>query len=207
MGIAELEMVEIVDLDDDLLLPWFDLYETSFPFSERLLISTQMKILKAKANGEAQHQHLYAALDQNGEFVGLVEYEIVPDVPAAFLWYMAVKPDLRGQGLGTQMYRMLVDRLVPQQVGTLVFEVEIPEHAGSEDSRRLAERRLAFYEKNGARLLEGIHYMQHIGWHYPPTQMHVMVHSRRPVDAHQAYQVAAGVFEDAIRAVGSLTLR
>ena len=37
--------VPIEDLHDELLLPWLDLYETAFPPTERVLISTILENL------------------------------------------------------------------------------------------------------------------------------------------------------------------
>ena len=201
-----LRFVEITDINDDLLLPWLDLYETAFPPPERILISAHLRILKGKAAGEARHDHMLAALDAPGSLIGLLQYEILPEADAGFLWYLAVQAKERNRGLGTRMYRELWDRLDAETCSALVFEVEIPEHVESQEDRHLAERRIAFYRRQGAKLLGGVRYIQSVGWHQPSVPMHVMVHPRERIDPQAAYDLAKAIFEDSITQVGRLSL-
>jgi ribosomal protein S18 acetylase RimI-like enzyme len=199
-------LVEIVSLNDDLLCPWFDLYETTFPFNERLLISTQLNILKGKTSGEVQDRYMYAALDENGKLVGLVEYEYLHEANTAFLWYLAVQPNLRNKGIGGQIYQCLIEDLASKDIQALVFEVEKLEQTQTEEHRKLAERRISFYRRHGAKILEGVDYIQYIGWHAPPTPMHLMVHPLKSLNSDEAYALAKIVFEDSLQQTGDLTL-
>lgn len=201
-----IQFVEIVGIDDDLLLPWLDLYETAFPPTERVLVSSQLKLLKHRAPDEAADHHILAVLNEQGSLTGMLQYEVIQNVSAAFLWYFAVQPEHRGKGLGTQMYQELWHRLDLDTSTVLVFEVEMPEEAQSQEQRRLAERRIAFYHRQGARLLRGVHYMQSVGWHQPLTPMHVMVHAHEQIDALTAYDMARAVFQDSISQIGQLAL-
>ena len=73
----------------------------------------------------------------------------------AFLWthvprfalfdYLCITPSRRNDGLGS----LLIEKLIEAEHGNVVFgEAEIPAYAPDRD---MAERRLAFYRRNGAR--------------------------------------------------------
>jgi ribosomal protein S18 acetylase RimI-like enzyme len=198
--------VQITDINDDFLLPWLDLYETAFAPAERILVSNQLELLKRRAAGEASHNYMLAALNAHGALIGLLQYQILAEADAAFLWYMALQVKERNRGLGTQMYSELWDRLDSEACRDLVFEVEIPEQAESQEDRRVAERRIAFYQRQGAQLLGGVQYMQSVGWHQPPMPMHIMVHHRDRKSPQAAYDLAKAVFGDSITQVGPLSL-
>ena len=206
MDSRELQLVEIVNLNDDLFLPWLDLFETAFPAPERVLVSSQLQLLRAKMAGATTDHHLLAALDGERALVGMLQYQVLPKIPAAFLWYFAIKPNERSKGLGSQMYQAMLKRLGPASPRAIIFEVEIPDDAPSDEQRRLAERRITFYRRLGARLLGGVHYIQQVGWHQPPIPMHVMLQPLLAMDPHDAYQLAKEVFEDSITQIGTPTL-
>ena len=201
-----LRFVEINDINDEFLLPWLDLYETAFLPTERILVSGHLMLLRRKAAGEVRHHHMLAALNAHRAVIGLLQYEILAETDAAFLWYMALQAKERNKGLGTRMYSELWDRLDVEACRDLVFEVEIPELAESYEDRRLAERRITFYRRQGAQLLGGVQYIQSVGWHQPPIPMHVMVHRRDRKSPQDAYNLAKAVFGDSITQVGRLSL-
>lgn len=202
MDIESLSFHEITDVRDDQLLPWLDLYETSFPASERILVSAILQQLKEKMQGKAQRMHVLAANNLAGELVGLSMFNSEPERAAAFLWYMAVVKDRRGQGIGSRIYQEVLRRADIPPSGALIFEVEIPEGENTAE----AERRIRFYHKQGAMLLTGIHYMQHVGWHQEPIPMHIMIHPLKPMQPQTAYDLTKSMVEDAIQATGELGL-
>ncbi len=206
MDPERLRFVDLLDIGDDLLLPWLELYETAFPPSERLLVAAQLQLLKRNAESAAPDVHMLAVLDERETLAGILQYEIVPDVSAAFLWYLAVQPAQRNRGLGAQIYREMWKRLETQGCQALVLEVEIPEEAESDEQRQLAIRRIGFYRRLGARLMLGVEHMQEIGWHHAPTPMHVMIDARPPADPGTAYSIAEVVLDGAISQVGTLAL-
>jgi ribosomal protein S18 acetylase RimI-like enzyme len=197
-----LRIIEITSLNDDLLPAWLDLYETAFPANERVLVSTFFAILKSKAKGKAEYQHLLAAVDKAGELVGMVWYELFPETEAAALWCIAVAPEARSRGAGSWLYKQVIARADPKHYAAWVFEVEKPENAAAPEQEQLARRRIGFYRRNGARLLTEIRYIQTIGTHQTPITMHLMIHSLRQVDARQAFDLAAGIFGSAVVKVG-----
>ena len=205
-----LSIVEICALDDPLLLPWLDLYETAFPPGERILVSHVLNVLHNRARGVDHGSHLLAAVQDGDEppagvaatnvgpsqkknFAGIIfDYE-PRDSAAAFLWYFAVDPRQRGQGLGTRVYQRLLERLDPQ-VRALIFDLEDPAFMKTEAAVRQAERRIEFYRRLGARLLGGICYVQTVGPHQPPLPLLLMVHPIKEISPQEAFELAREEF-------------
>src|SRR5207244_1523637 len=101
----------IVDLGDDLLPPWLDLYEVAFPPAEKVLVSSHLRLLKNKALGLADNHHLLAAVNREGELVAMARYERQPSCSAAYLWYLAVVAPARCRGIGSEVYHEILRRL------------------------------------------------------------------------------------------------
>lgn len=201
----ELRVHEIRRIDDPLLLPWLDLYELSFPPSEKVLVSTFFASLSDSLPGAGKGLHLLAAVDPAGRFKGMAAYQHVPQQSAALLWYLAIVEAERGRGHGTWFYHEAVERLDPSCLA-LFLEVEIPDLAGSAEAHRLAERRIGFYRRLGARALRGIHYLQYVGDHVPPIPMHLMVHPLQPLEATQAFELASAMFGPYVKQESTLLL-
>lgn len=202
---SDYSVVELYSRADRLLPDWLDMYELSFPFEERVLTSNFLRLLEKKERGEAQDMTLSALADSDGKLIGLAAYQIEPHLSAGFLWYIAISPTARGKGLGSEYYRQIVDKIF-QSAEVLLYEVEMPERSQDEGRRRNAERRILFYQRNGAALLSGIHYLQSVGSHAPPVPMHLMFHQRRPFTAQQAFELARHLFDDAVQQTGPLAL-
>jgi hypothetical protein len=81
-----------------------------------------------------------------------------------------------------------------------------PDTVESEGLAALAERRIGFYRRLGARVLTGIEYLQRVGPHQPPVPMHIMVQCAGICAADEVYGWAKGLFGDAVRQVGELGL-
>jgi ribosomal protein S18 acetylase RimI-like enzyme len=187
--------------NDPLFSEWLDLYETAFPPNERMLVSTVLKTLKKKPGKNGPSQHLVALLDGEN-FVGMMMYETHPADNLALLWYLAIHPDLRSKGLGSTAYQQFVHSLDPALYKAIFYEVEIPKKSNLEE----AERRIRFYQRNGAFLLGGIKYLQFVGWHQPPTPMHIMAHPLRKMTPQETFDTAQKAFGTALRKKGELAL-
>ena len=198
-----LRFVEIKNIDDDLFLDWLDLYEISFPANEKLLFSTLLKILKAKGKGDTPGMHMVVIQNRTERTVGMALFQLHLDKELATLWYLAINPSERNQGLGSMIYRRIVSDIDPSLYKAVIFEVEIP---GDAKASPHAERRIQFYQRNGAYLLQGVHYMQDIGWHQPRTTMHIMVHPLQPITTAQVFNLAKSLFGDLLQQVGPLEL-
>lgn len=203
MDFSRYSLVEIKDTKNPLFLDWLDIYETSFPFHERKLLSMILKQVDKINNGEDTLLHFMALIDDRKECQGIILYQLMPVQQAVCLWYLAVKADLRSKGLGGYFYDQAVRLFDPSCYKIMILEVEIP----GEENRIDAERRIQFYERHGARLLEGIDYIQDIGWHAPPTPMHLMIHSLQSLDAESAFTLAKGIFGDLLQQAGKICYR
>lgn len=166
-----MKLVEITSLQDNLLLPWLELYEKAFPAVERVLVTRLLLGIKDRAPS----RFALAAVDEQDQFLGLVYYSIISGTKVAFLWYFAVLPELRGAGLGAQLYQALLQRLGSECRG-VVFDVEMPELCTGQAERDLAQRRIVFYRRLGARLLDGVRYTMQAESHLPALEMYLMAH-------------------------------
>lgn len=193
---------EITDVNDDLLLHWLDLYEVSFPPEEKLLVSRFLWLLKPDIP-EKPDCHLLAVLDQGGEFVGLMCYDIAHSINAYSLWYFATVPQRRGSGLGAACYAEVIRRASEAGAGLLVFEVEVPEDSADAD---ISRRRIEFYRRQGAKLVRGIHFTQKIGDHTRRIQMNLMAHPLRPIPPADVLEVLKNYYGDDLRQVGEVSL-
>ncbi len=197
--------IELEDRCDDLLLPWFNLYETAFPPNERMLVSWFLGMLRDREEGIGQERHLIAAVDSPGNLVGMAAYIDLVDLQATFLWYLAVQPQERNQGIGSWLYGEILRR-IPPGYRAMIFDVERPEDMQSDELRVWARRRLGFYRRQGARLLQGVATTISVGAHQPPTPMQLMIHPLADIDEQQAFELARAVYGDDARQIGPLKL-
>jgi len=202
----EIAFREINSLEDDLLLPWLDLYETTFPPNEKVLVSHFLSLLKAKGKGQAGQEFMLAAVDRQGKLLGLACYQVMAEAGVAVLWFLATDAQARNQGLGGDFYDHIVGLAGQAGCQALLLEVEIPELCEQEEARRLAARRINFYRRHGAFVLEGVDYLQYVGWHQPPTPMYLMVHPLGSLDAAACFALARAYAGDALTQSGSLAL-
>ncbi|HNS63258.1 MAG TPA: GNAT family N-acetyltransferase [Anaerolineaceae bacterium] len=204
MSFKSIQLKPLTGLQDELLIPWLELYELAFPANERILVADILSLLKNSA--ALQHEHLAGAVSAENEFLGLIWYSERPNRGVALLWYLAVLPSLRSRGVGAQMYRAMVQSLDPEQYTAVVYEVEKPAEAHSPEQAEFSRRRIEFYRRNGALLLGGVHYLQEVGSHVPPTPMHLMVHPLHPITPEQAFAICQPVFGQSLHQAGKLTL-
>ena len=195
---------EITDINDALFMPWLDLYETAFPPEEKILVSGFFRFLNPDIKEDGVESRLIAALDERGEFAGLMFYRTKPEIYAFALWYLATLPALRGSGVGAGCYDEVVRRAKESGAKFVVFEVEVPEDSPDAD---IARRRIEFYRRRGAKLLRGIRMLQKIGDHTRTVQMNIMVHSFEPISPQQAFEIAVKyVDNEGISQIGELSL-
>ncbi len=201
-----MRIVEITGIDDALLLPWLDLYEVSFPPQERVLVSDHLRVLIEKASGRDRDAYLLAAVNEAGDLIGMIRCHLVSECRVAHLWYLAVVPDMRSKGIGAICYNEVRERSRQAGMRAMLFEVDIPELAGSEEAEAPARRRIAFYRRQGAYLLGGIDYMQSIGPHQAPVPMHIMAHPFNAIDPEEAFELARALFGESVVQSRVLTL-
>lgn len=198
-----LRFVDITDANDDLLIPWLDLYETSFPPEEKVLVSSFLQFLKEKANGEYPDSHMQAVLDEDARVVAAIRFDIVREAGATYFWYMAVDPSVRNRGIGSACFNEVVRQATEGGTRAMVLEVEMPDHSPDPE---ISARRIGFYRRHGATMLTGIGYMQSVGPHQPAIPMHIMILPIEPVTPQEAFDMVQLLFGDAIKQVGELGL-
>jgi GNAT superfamily N-acetyltransferase len=120
------------------------IYEESFPASERDATDDLL------ASIEAGRRDGYVA-SEDGVTVGMAVVLRLEGPPVAFLEYIAVDPRRRSRGIGADMLRQL--RLELGGLAGILLELEPPEGASGEE-RVTRERRLDFYLRNGAAIVD-----------------------------------------------------
>jgi hypothetical protein len=202
---------EIDSVQDPAWEGWKSIYYDSFPENERMTEAYLLRVLEKKAAGSAPDSHMLAMLPRNERehVTGLAYYEADQELRAGFLWYLAMRQGHRSRGYGAIFYSDLLRRLKAGDATILLFEVEIPELAREEGAERgeMAERRIGWYRRQGALLLDGVQYFQSVDAPVDPTEMYVMAHPFVPMTAEQVFAVASNLFDDAIKQTGPLALR
>jgi GNAT superfamily N-acetyltransferase len=199
---VEFKLHRITSLDDPWLLPWLELYETAFLPHERVLVAGLLMQIRDQSLGNNYPAYFSAWIGADDEFKGMAYYEM--DREIGLLWYLAIDPRWRNLGLGADFYRALLKDVQKQGGRMLLFEVEIPAEIQEPEQRLLAERRIRFYQRQGAFLLDGISYKQYVGSHQPLTPMHLMVHPLESLTPQQAFDLARLVFGDNLQQTGEL---
>lgn len=116
------------------------LYRTAFPREERAPLALLFRRTKR------ENFDFYAVTEQ-GAFIGLAY--VIRKGRQAYVFYLAVREDLRGQGYGGRILEALKEML-PDYILTLGIEDPHDETAENLPERI---RRLGFYERHGFRLL------------------------------------------------------
>ena len=140
-----LELRGVSALDGDDRARFVRIYESSFPEGDR---DPTMDLLDAIAAGE--RRCTVAVVD--GRLAGLAIFYQLAGLEVEYLDYLAVDPARRSQGIGSRLLDRVVAELQPSRLG-LFFEVEpLAGSAGAE--RALRQRRIDFYLRHGARLVD-----------------------------------------------------
>jgi GNAT superfamily N-acetyltransferase len=147
-----------------------DLYLLSFPLNERRDFDFLLEGLRL-----GNYQMLVYLKEKSVyglSFVYFPEHE-----PFALLDYFAIILEKQGIGVGSQCFLELVHRM--QCEGrSLLMEVEDPTVGTNKDEK---EKRIRFYERNGARMLEKYdYYLPDLSGHGEPTPMKLMIAPSEP---------------------------
>lgn len=172
---------EVTDLDSDIGQQVVTIYEQSFPEAERDPVENIAASLNPSTDS-AEITHLRALVEQE-TVVGFSYFSCYREYYLGFLKFIAVRVDIRGKGYGPILLQDAVQQLRIDGVHAtgwpylgLVFEVERPETAENEADRLLRERRIEFYRRNGARMLEQVDYIAPpVTADQPSLPFHLMV--------------------------------
>src|SRR5262249_6545074 len=152
---------DIQGLDTTLGQQMLAIYEQAFPQAEREPIENIAASLKT-SDPDSQVTRLRVLLDQ-GLVVGFTFFSSYKEYYLGYLKFIAVRADIRSRGYGPQLLAdALQDLRGDGRRATgwpylgVVLEVERPETADNDQDRQLRERRIQFYQRNGAVLLESM---------------------------------------------------
>lgn len=161
------QLLPLQGLNDPHLCDWLDLYETSFPWSERYLVSNHLRRLQKPS----KDVFMGKMVADDGALMGIAVYLFEPELQMTYLEYMAIHPDVQGQGVGGAMLSQLIRMTDSNKYRFMVLEVEPPDGDAPNTIRRTN-----FYRKHGAYFVGGIEYTHHIhDGHHQPLPFDLMV--------------------------------
>jgi GNAT superfamily N-acetyltransferase len=172
---------EVTDLRSDIGQQVLAIYEQSFPEAERDPVENIAANL-SRYTDDTEVTHLRALIEQD-TVVGFTYFSSYREYYLGFLKFIAVRADIRGKGYGPILLRDAIQQLRADGVRAtgwpylgLVFEVERPEMAENEPDRLLRERRIEFYRRNGAMMIEQVDYIAPpVTVDQPSLPFHLMV--------------------------------
>ena len=124
------------------------IYLESFPPTERSPLDELVKEIESG-------RYSLLTIKMRGVLRGFTVSMALSGLDAHLLAYLAVERAYRNLGLGSRLVRTLVDSLASEgQVSGLLIEVD-PEEAQDDRDLRVAARRIEFYERLGAQVVDG----------------------------------------------------
>jgi len=185
-----MELHEVTDPDNRLAQEAFALYERSFSFEERLTLDEIAEAMRSGANSNSPSDrisHFWVWTDLE-VVVGVGIFQYMPALRLGYMDYLVVRPERRGHGYGSTFFQAILAQLArdASELKTaaplgLCFEVERPETALTPVDRELRERRIHFYERNGAFLIGQVDFVAPpLRAGLPPLPYHLMFRWVRP---------------------------
>ncbi len=154
----------LTELDTPLGQQVLDIYEQSFPEAERDPVEDVAESLR-NLTPNAEITHLRVLVEEE-VVVGFTYFATYRDYYLGYLKFIAVREDIRGKGYGPILLQDAIQQIRAdgkQATGWpylgLVLEVERPEMAENDIDRHLRERRIQFYQRNGAVMFEAMDYI------------------------------------------------
>jgi len=147
-----MELVRVTDRQSGLFADAIAILHEAIS-SDALLPKLRFHDLLAHGN----YQLFAYVQDEDAQGVALVYFSDA--LRFAWLDYFAIRSDLRGKGLGSKLFREIVQFAKKQnsQPDWLLFEVD-DDYEGNPEREAECIRRVAFYRRLGARVLENVPY-------------------------------------------------
>jgi hypothetical protein len=135
-------------------------------------IGTMKKILQGtRRPANTKFKILVATGVDNKEVVGLAILRHWTDIKISTLEYLMARLDLRGSGIGSLIYTFLQKELIGLNSDGLIFscagDTDLYKYKMEPMWRSINVKRVKFYERYGARPLDGINYCSPMYWVYP----------------------------------------
>jgi len=106
---------------------------------------SELKSLELIEEGIAEGYYRFLGLLDHNEVIGYVC--LVEAGDACLIDYLAVIPELRNSGAGSELLRLLENRLKDKEY--VIIEAELPDSGRDADETALRKRRMEFYLRNG----------------------------------------------------------
>jgi ribosomal protein S18 acetylase RimI-like enzyme len=149
-----IEISRIKDSKDSNFHSVWNIYEDSFPSDEKRTKDKQIELLKNK-------DYFFYALIEKNECVGFIAIWELSGYQ--FFEHFAIKQELRNQGRGTKVVKMLL-----KNNKKILVEVERPE------TSHIAKRRINFYKRLGFQLNKYNYVQPSYGNGKSPVKMNLM---------------------------------
>lgn len=146
-----------------------DIYRGSIEVSEQ-------KTPDALAAAVRDPRYRFVAAERGGAVVGFAICFRPDDAPFWLLEYMATDQAQRSAGLGGAMFAWCRGAYAEDGVSIAVLEVDAPE-GGPKRTARDRTRRLAFYARQGCRVLDGLAYELPLATQGKPPPMLLLAHA------------------------------
>jgi GNAT superfamily N-acetyltransferase len=186
---AELVIQELQDPDGDLARQALAICEQSFPEVEREPTEQFRTMLRQRLTAPPppdRANHFWVA-HQTGSVVGLATFSYYAKPGLTFIGYMAIRPDLKGRGYGSILFQKIINqppvdaaRFGGRPWGAC-FEVQRPEDVANETDRLARERRIRFYQRHGAQLIDRVEFVAPpLAPGFPPVPFYLMFRPATP---------------------------
>ncbi|MGI0483226.1 GNAT family N-acetyltransferase [Geminocystis sp. CENA526] len=147
------------------------IYRSSFPENERL---PEKKLAEKITNQE--FQLLVSYEESKVSFMAILCP--LKETNFSLLGYVAVAENLRGKGIGEDFLKYLGKEL-KEKDEFLLLEVENP---ASGDNQATKQRRLNFYQRLGAKILDKVRFLLPNLWNETPPEMLLMIYPFYPLN-------------------------
>jgi len=167
--------IRYIDILDEEGKRWFNkamkIFLSIF-MEDKYYVKVMRKILKRKLHPENTIFRIMVAINkENNQVIGVCIYRHWTDINRSTLEYLMSRLDLRGQGIGTILYNKLKRDLKAIGSKGLFFscagDTDLDKYEMEEKWRIINSKRVKFYERYGARPLQGINYNCPLYWNTP----------------------------------------
>jgi GNAT superfamily N-acetyltransferase len=203
MSTAALDFHRLSGIADLHFPAWLDAISTGFPPDEQMLPSFFFDALGM------ERFRFYATLDQSQALVAILMYQLRPHNDTCYLWYIWVADHLRSQGIGSQVFGFMVGQAREElpNLRAVVWEIERTDVSPSRQERQDAERRMAFYRRQGGLVATNVVYHQSCGRaDQLPKLMHLCLLPVQPLSEQESLAILRDVFGDSMEPVDRLVL-
>jgi GNAT superfamily N-acetyltransferase len=168
------------------------IFHAAFPVEQRIEDAALMQLIPQPHEEPGGHS-FHVAMGRGG-VCGFAAGLHVTSIGLAYIAYLAVEGVWRGQGIGTALFRSLVERWAatyPRPPHWVFLEVERPELARDATARDFCRRRIGLYERLGLTRIEADFQAPPLGPELPVVPYWIyMLPMREPDLRHDAIEHA-----------------